>query len=205
MGVTRRGRFAAITNVREPEQPDQQLRSRGELTINFLTGKHSASDYLSDINDQHHQYAGFNLLAGKLDQLWFYSNRDHSIQPLKPGVYGISNGGFDEHWPKVAKGKKELELAIQNYSKPQELLALLQDRQAAPDRQLPDTGVDQAIERWLSPLFIHNPAFAYGTRSSTVVTLNRDNQLHFFEQSYDHQAIPGEHREYQFCLSNNQD
>lgn len=200
MGVTRQGRFAAITNVREPEKPDQQLRSRGELTINFLKGKNSARDYLSDINEQHHQYAGFNLLAGQLDDLWFYSNRDHSIQALEPGIYGISNGGFDEHWPKVAKGKVGLEHAIQHYRKPQDLLALLQDQQIALDQQLPNTGVDLAIERWLSPLFIHNQDFAYGTRCSTIMTLSHDGALHFFEQSYDHQALPSEHREYRFSV-----
>ena len=203
MGVTKQGRFAAITNVREPEEPSQQLRSRGELTINFLTGNSHARDYLADVNEQHHRYAGFNLLAGQLDKLWFYSNRDHSVQALNPGIYGISNGGFDEHWPKVAKGKAGLAAAIQHYCAPQDLLPLLQDQQTAPDHKLPDTGVDPAIERWLSPLFICNQAFGYGTRCSTVITLGHDQQLHFFEQSYDQQAKPDEQREYHFSLLNN--
>ena len=43
LGVTRQGRFAAVTNVREPGVAPGRL-SRGELTRNFLQGGQSASD-----------------------------------------------------------------------------------------------------------------------------------------------------------------
>jgi uncharacterized protein with NRDE domain len=182
MGITRQGRLAAITNVREQELPNPALRSRGELTTNFLSGEELPEAYLQQTHQKHQQYAGFNLLVGDIDNLWFYSNRAHSISALKAGIYGISNGGFDEHWPKVAKGKQLLTKALANQPNPKDLFALLRNNEQAPDHQLPETGMGTDIERWLSPLFIHSEN--YGTRCSTVITLKKNRLLDFFEQSY---------------------
>ena len=183
MGITRNGRLAAVTNVREPEITNTRLHSRGELTNRYLLGQEHAQSYLQRLHSRHHQYAGFNLLTGQLNDLWFYSNRDHSISALSPGIYGISNGGFDEHWPKVGKGKKALGKALHEFRGGRSLLPLLQDNEVAADALLPDTGVGIETERWLSPLFIQHPG--YGTRSSTVITLSQQGVIEFWEQTYE--------------------
>jgi uncharacterized protein with NRDE domain len=199
MGITREGRFAAITNVREPEASDSSLRSRGELTTNFLSSDVDPQAYLQSVHQQYENYAGFNLLVGTLDALWFYSNRDHSISALQPGLYGISNGGFDEHWPKVARGKQLLKKALTGFSTAENLLCPLQDQYVANDEQLPHTGVDIETERWLSPLFIQSDH--YGTRSSTIITLNNNNDVTFLEQTYKKSASRANHTQYAFNLT----
>ena len=46
MGITRGGRFAAITNFRDPARTVAGLRSRGELTLDFLLGTEPPAQYL---------------------------------------------------------------------------------------------------------------------------------------------------------------
>ena len=38
MGMTRSGRFAAVTNYRDPSHTPEAPRSRGELPLKYLTG-----------------------------------------------------------------------------------------------------------------------------------------------------------------------
>ena len=61
LGITRSGRFAAVTNVREPGAA-KGLHSRGRLTQAFLEGRQSAADHVGRI--EMGDYSGFNLLVG---------------------------------------------------------------------------------------------------------------------------------------------
>jgi uncharacterized protein with NRDE domain len=62
-------------------------------------------------------------------------------------------------------------------------LNALYDEQQASDDQLPDTGVGLERERMLSSMFIKSPN--YGSRCSTVVTINQNNKVEFTERVYD--------------------
>src|SRR3954468_12500187 len=67
MGVSRGGRFAAVTNYRGGSEPSAR-HSRGELITGFLEGSLSASGYVDSIEKS--SYSGFNLLACDRDELW---------------------------------------------------------------------------------------------------------------------------------------
>ena len=49
MGMTRTGRFAAITNYRDPSTGFDAPRSRGELPLDFLTADCGPQTYLQEI------------------------------------------------------------------------------------------------------------------------------------------------------------
>ena len=102
MGVSRTGRFAAVTNYRGGTEPTA-AHSRGELVTGFLDGKSSPADYFQDIEKRKTAYSGFNLLAADGDELWWMSNRDGGAQRLEPGVYGLGNLLLDS--PDVADSK----------------------------------------------------------------------------------------------------
>ncbi len=182
LGVDRGGRFAAVTNVREPGGMKAGKRSRGELPMNYLTGSMAAPDYLESLMPRDREYAGFNLLLGGADGLWFYSNRDHGMRRVEAGVYGVSNGGFDEAWPKLRSGRDELAALLRGPFDESDLLEILTDHQVAQDHELPETGVGRDIERLLSSRFIRSPA--YGTRACTVVTISAQGELRFTEQNF---------------------
>lgn len=199
MGITQTGRFAALTNVRRPSG-DQYQSSRGALVSGFLQDSTSPETYLQALPAQADHYAGFNLLVGDPDSLWFYSNRfEGGPRPLKPGIYGLSNGDLDSDWPKVRRGKSALEQATADKPDVETMFALLADRQQAEDEELPDTGVGLALERMLSPRFIQSPS--YGTRASTVVTVDNRHSVDFIERSFDNQGALSGEQVFQFTLS----
>ena len=182
IGVNRNGRLAAVTNVREPGSMHSGRRSRGDLTREFLSGTESARDYLQRIDQQADEFAGFNLLLGDADGLWFYSNREHVVRRIEPGVYGISNGAFDEPWPKLDSGKRELAALLDGSIDENRLLDILTDQGIAEDHELPSTGVSLDVERMLSGRFIRSPE--YGTRACSVILFDRSGRIRFVEQNY---------------------
>ena len=182
LGVNRAGRFAAVTNVREPGGMQPGKRSRGELTRDFLAGDQSPRDYLEVIAGRDSDYSGFNLLLGDHEALWFYSNRDSEIRPIEPGSYGISNGRFDEPWPKLVTARTELNSQLGREIDHGELLDILTDHQTAPDDELPSTGVSLEFERLLSSRFIRSPG--YGTRACSVLSFDAAGEIAFTEQNY---------------------
>jgi uncharacterized protein with NRDE domain len=184
MGVSRWGRFAAITNYREPGNPILDAPSRGHLVSDYLAGTLPPADYLDDLKPKAGQYNGFNLLVGDTQGLFYFSNRNQGVMRLEAGVYGLSNRLLDTRWPKVRQGKERLSALIRHDRElPREsLFSLLQTQERPPDHQLPDTGVGIELERILAPIFITSPN--YGTRCSTLLTLNRSDHVRITEYTW---------------------
>lgn len=183
MGVTTSGRFAALTNYRDPFENVEGKQTRGELVKNALTYSGDLDMYLRIVRKEGEQYPGFNLIAGDNNGLYYFSNREGKIQELEPGVYGLSNHLLNTSWPKVEVGKKELAKVIGNNDDQMvhDLFAILKNSQSYPDNQLPSTGVSLEMERMLSPLFIKG--VDYGTRSSTVMLMS-DFDVRYIERVY---------------------
>lgn len=179
LGVTKSGRFAAVTNYRDPAG-NIGIFSRGDLVANFLKGERPAREYIEHVKTCAEEFSGFNLLVGEMNErcqeLFYFSNREGQIIKLGAGIYGLSNQLLDSPWPKVAVGKKGFERLIRKseFDK-EEFFSLLAQPGLAPDETLPDTGVGLDIERVLSAIFIKTPG--YGTRCSTVLTF--DHELKF--------------------------
>ncbi|MHC8341606.1 NRDE family protein [Pseudomonas sp. HLT2-19-2] len=180
LGVGANGRFAALTNIRDPHQPPAR-KSRGELVAQFLSGDLPIDDYLSDVVARSLEYAGFNLLIGNANELWHFNARKTEAVMLPPGVYGLSNAGLDTPWPKLLKARAALEEVLED-PQPQALLALLNDPQTATFAELPDTGVGLATETLLSSVFIASPS--YGTRASTALIVQADGTRWMVERSF---------------------
>jgi uncharacterized protein with NRDE domain len=190
MGVTRAGRFAAVTNYRDPglfQKPDAP--SRGALVADFLRGSADAESYAHDLARRAAEYNGFNLLVGDDDGLYYVSNRTEGVRRLEPGVYGLSNALLDTPWPKVVRAKaamKDALAAAEGDAFDAPLWEVLADRVIAADDALPDTGVGAERERLLSPPFIRTDV--YGTRASSVLTIARDGEVRLVERS----VVPGQ-------------
>lgn len=192
MGISRRGRLAALTNYREPGLRKTAAPSRGRLVSDYLAGIKNLNDYIKDIHPSFFEYNGFNLLAWEKG-LWTYtSNRASSVRCLPPGIHGLSNHRLNTPWPKVTRSCRAVETLLASTRPPamEALLALLEDRTIPDDADLPDTGVGIEWERRLGAVFIHSPI--YGTRSSTVLMAGRDGMLHVRERTYDVNGFAGE-------------
>lgn len=196
MGVTRRGHWGVVTNVRDPESYREDARSRGALVADYLRREPAPVEYLEQVAAEADRYNGFNLLLGTPDSLYYYSNRATGIHPVESGLHGLSNERLDTPWPKVLRAKRSLQAQLQGESlSTASLLDLLDDRRPAPDDELPDTGLGRKRERMLSPIFIDGDR--YGTRASTVLLIGRNGQVSFVERTFEHGA-PKETRQFRF-------
>jgi uncharacterized protein with NRDE domain len=197
MGMTRLGKIAMITNYRDPVNIRASAPSRGKLVSDYLVNKEAASNYLSDLQAHASDYNGFNLLLGNADELFYYSNYQEGIHRVAPGLHGLSNHFFETPWPKIVRGKEKMEhLLRQNKIEPDSLFELLYDDRLAEEDELPDTGIGKERERALSSMFIKTPN--YGTRCSTVVLINWNNEVQYVERGYDLKTYEFGERRFEF-------
>ena len=183
-GITKSGKFAAVTNYRDPDTLKDNAPSRGELVSAYLKGSFDPREYLSELVGKANLYNGFNLIIGHRKEVYWYSNYGEGIRKIEPGIHGLSNHLLDTTWPKVVRGKEKLERLVkdQNDIDPETVFKILLDNLKPDDKDLPDTGVDLEWERILSPIFISSPS--YGTRSSTVVLVSHKGEVVFFERNF---------------------
>jgi len=199
LGVTRDGRFAALTNYRDPAQVRTDAPSRGELVARFLRGAERPPEFAAWLESMAGACNGFNLIYGDTTALHYFSNCGERPRRLDAGIYGLSNHLLDTPWPKVAKGKSALALALQALPDDAPLMAVLRDDSPAADEDLPRTGVSLEWERLLSAAFVRSPA--YGTRSSTVLIVDANGRMRFDEVSFDAEVRQISHRRFDLRLA----
>ena len=190
LGVNRSGRFALLTNVREPSRHNPGAPSRGAFVPSLLTTSASPSVSLAAQVSAGVAHNGFNVVAGNANELAWGSNRAAPPRNLGPGIYGVSNHLLDTPWPKVTRTKAAFRRWCQQEKDSDDgdddlgpLLALLHDTDRAPDGELPATGITLERERLLSAPFIIGAD--YGTRCSTVLTITAEGSAHWIERSFD--------------------
>lgn len=193
MGVTRGGRFAALTNFRDPSAQRADARSRGLLVSGFLTGQASGPAYADALRRDGGDYNGFNLLlCDGASLLWIGHSGDGAldVRTLEPGLHAVSNHLPGTPWPKLVRamdglsrmlGSPDAAAAPGFDTLTDQAFAVLADATPADDADLPDTGVGIEWERRLSPVFIRGDE--YGTRSGTILQLT-DLHLRVEERRY---------------------
>ena len=173
LGVSEAGRFAVVTNVREPGGADPAKASRGGLVTGVLGGGLAAvaADALERFNP-------FNLIAIDRGAPALLSNRPEPVaRPLAPGMHGLSNGLHDAPWPKTLALQAALSGWIGGAGKIEDLFAALRD-----ERRF-DAERGEGIEPVGSPVFMCNPV--YGTRCSTVVIVDAAGRGTIAERRFD--------------------
>lgn len=171
LGVSEAGRFALVTNYRVPEGPQPGRPSRGALVTDLLTGRKPAMTA---------QMNAFNLFFAEPHGASFLSNHPEELAvPLDPGIHGLSNGGFQNVWPKT----RQLNAAVsawlaQDAHDMAALLKVLRDETPFPTKGLSESGPEPSY----SPLFIRNEI--YGTRCSTIVAIARSGMGLIIERRF---------------------
>lgn len=169
LAMHRNGRFATVTNYRGVDPPAGELPSRGQLVTGFLKSELPPLDYLYSLPGS--RYAGFNLLVADNKTLAYCSNQGHAPRELPPGIYGLANTHLDAQGERISRSKERMRRLL-NSGKVDvaALMGLLGNRDAASDDPL-------------DAPFVVTPRF--GTRCSTVVTVDRGGSWQLAERRFD--------------------
>lgn len=183
MGITTRGRFATLTNYRDPKNINPHAPSRGKLVQKYLESSLPTEEYMQNLLLEGGKFNGFNLLAGTWADLYYFSNREMLVQKVEKGVHGLSNSLIDVPWPKVSKGIQAMKQCLKAPEPDiKRLFDMMLDREMPDDSELPSTGVGIELERMLAPLFVESKD--YGTRTTSVLLIDNNNYTRFWERSF---------------------
>jgi uncharacterized protein with NRDE domain len=163
LAISRRGRFAAVTNLRGAVS---RGRSRGALVRDFVTGDAAPHAYVAGIDPS--QYAGFHLFAGEVGGE--LAHLSESASSLDAGIHGVSNAPHGERWPKVDLAVDAVRAAL-----------ALDDVEAIVDELLRFLATPRGRGRIEEEVFIAGDR--YGTRASTVVVATPETIV-FAEQNF---------------------
>jgi uncharacterized protein with NRDE domain len=182
-------RMGIVTNFREFGRHRRSAPSRGGLIPEYLSGPRAPGDFLQVLESDAPGYSGFNLLLSDRGSLWYASNRaDQFARELPPGIYGLSNEFLDTPWPKLVRVRARFETLLKaDPAVPEslvtDLFAMLADRETAPPDSLPPGDLTPEWARKLSAPFVLDAG--YGTRCSTVLTIDTQGAQRIVERRFD--------------------
>jgi len=198
LGVSTKGRFVLVTNLRGYGSPDPAKQSRGELVTRLLTGSASPADEASLSLGE---YNPFNLFYAKGTEARFLTNRPEPLSTrLGHGIYGLSNGTLDEPWAKTV----QLKSAVQDWLNVAEhsfdpLFDALASERVGDIGLHPTAPSDVSMEASETPPFIRHPI--YGTRCSTVIAVDATGRGRIVERSFAADSTPAGETAYEFDWS----
>ena len=199
MAVSKQGKISMVTNYRDLHNINPNAPSRGQLVTDYLLNGETPWHYLEGVEKKGSQYNGFNLVVGTPNELCYFSNYKKGVEKISIGLHGLSNHLLNTPWPKVQRGLAKMKIALKAKEiDSTELFQIIYDSDIAADELLPDTGVGLERERMLSAMFIKSPN--YGTRCSTVVKIDYQNNVHFSERVYDTNTFDFTTRTFEFKI-----
>jgi len=189
LAVSRTGRLAVIVNDPRRQPGPARPASRGHLVRDYVAGEKPSGRFLDAVAVNEHRYAGFLLVLGTPVQLrGFATGGGEAPQrwTLKPGVSAYSNSPAESPWPKVGWAEAAVRDALATPDVDADsltgtLFALLARREPVAT---PGDGDHRALH---TPFLVDE---RYGTRASTVVTVDAAGRWRFEERRYAAGGLP---------------
>ncbi|CAI2185788.1 3119_t:CDS:2 [Funneliformis geosporum] len=192
LGINRTGKFAALTNYRD-DHPQPNLLSRGVIVRSILETEDPLHEQFERILNVSHEYGGFNLIASDLSlpipTINYLTNRGNiGMKELNKGeIYGLSNSRLENPWPKVAVGINEMQSILQETTNESDLVNRLFNLLSVPYKPNMTGLLENANYLDYSKFSIRIPKVDrggfYATRTSTIILVDRDNNVIFVEKN----------------------
>ncbi|XP_033748314.1 transport and Golgi organization 2 homolog isoform X2 [Pecten maximus] len=219
LGVSRDGKIGVLLNILEILQPNK--RGRGSLITDYLTEGLTNDQYVTQkILPIHQEYNKFNLILVDLRSnstpLTYYNNKTNTARDLPNGVYSYDNSTVDEPWQKSVHGQAAFTKAVQDHGRKtdkdqliQSLLDILCDNTRFPDDKqllkqasMSNTPDDIRLER--SAAFVWSPSIRYGTRTNTIVLVDKFGECEYIERTFkipvDPENLDSQTKSYRFQM-----
>ena len=196
LGTNRDGKFAAITNLKE-QSKIKYKSSRGALVTNFLESKQSAKVYLEQIEPIKEQYAGFNLIVGDKDGLFYLCNRLEGIYFISEGTHALGNLTLNSSTKKVDSIKSDLDdLLHEGFTAEKGFKIMKKEYGNLHEKSKKELEVRDGEE--IPFRFIRSPI--YGTRCTTVFKSCPSGDIYISELTYAEEGIEGSSVDFHFNI-----
>ena len=179
LGISKKGKFAAVTNVREfyKDEPHEKFLSRGDLVKDFFNFPGSPKNYVKDIEAE--KYMGFNLIVSNFESSSVFSSQ--GIENFNSELIVIGNRALNTETEKLKSAEKDFQAIITDNFNHSDLISLMQSPKKNYELDLKQIRNNHGNE--FNSRFITSDI--YGTRSTTVITIDRENQVNVSEVVYD--------------------
>mgnify|MGYP005620314337 FL=1 len=179
LGITKSGRFAAVTNVREFYQIDKKenFLSRGDLVKNFLNSSLPPEEYVQKV--EANKYMGFNLVVSDLKYFSIISSQ--GIESFNQELVVVGNRALNTETKKLNNAKEDFKSILNQAFTHQDLIELMQKPKKNYEFNLEQINQNHGSE--FDSRFITSDI--YGTRSTTVITIDRKDTVKVTEVIYD--------------------
>ena len=197
LGVSKDGRFAAITNYKEEGSPAKYELSRGKLITDFLEEKGlSAREYLASLKGD--SFSGFNLLVSDFEGVHSYSNRRKGIETVTEGVHALGNRFLNSNTEKVIKIKSDF-TEFKKFPTNKEFAFKMMSEssghlEAETQAELKKHDYQEIPYRFITSNF-------YGTRCTTLLTMDGSGKINASEQNYLEGGRVGQRKDFEFVIS----
>ncbi len=190
-----KGKWAVLTNIRDLKAHKDNMKSRGGIITEFLRNSISAKSFLSQLNKTANDYNFFNLIFSDEHEIIFFNSKTLEQKVIftygedKKCIFGLSNGTLDSNWLKVSITKSIFLKYFSENMQSQEsdyywhyFRKEMMNKNRYELAELPNTGVSQEMEIFLSSLFIDGDK--YGTRSTLFFGVEEKPAIFLYEQTY---------------------
>ena len=195
LGITKSGRFAAVTNVREFYQTDtkENFLSRGDLVKNFLNSSLSPEEYVQKV--EANKYMGFNLVVSDLKYFSIISSQ--GIESFNQELVVVGNRALNTETKKLNNAKEDFKSILNQAFTHQDLIELMQKPKKNYEFNLEQINQNHGSE--FDSRFITSDI--YGTRSTTVITIDRKDTVKVTEVIYDSSSNLSDSNTFEFKVN----
>jgi uncharacterized protein with NRDE domain len=185
MALSEKGKFAAVTNVREftalstQKKSLENLVSRGDLVKDFVLSNHSASEYLNEIDCLNYQ--GFNLILFDGTDGMICSNRGFEKKLIKGETYAIGNKPIENKSEKILSAEEDFAKILSSEISGKNLFSMMQAPVNKP-LEFSEAFTKENHGKEFPYRFIATDI--YGTRSTTSIIIDNNNDAEIEETSF---------------------
>uniref|UniRef100_A0A1L8DWA9 Putative transport and golgi organization 2 n=1 Tax=Nyssomyia neivai TaxID=330878 RepID=A0A1L8DWA9_9DIPT len=185
-GITKIGALLNITG----EKRNPNALGRGPIVADYVKGDLTNCQYAEKLIENPKIYNSFNLVSvefGKTNaKILHTSNAPPGNVEFSEGeVHGFGNSPHTIPLQKVIHGKEKFRNVLKSAGRAnlvQELMEFLKDG----ERHWPDDELSRRAPKWaekLSSVCVNMPVEGYGSRTRSVILINGQNQMDFYEET----------------------
>lgn len=175
----------------------KSTQGRGPIVCDWINGEKSIDEYSRHLHDICEDFNNFNFISTFIENetdkvaAYYISNSPKSIKTLPYGCIGMSNSPLISPFKKVIEGSEMFEKIVKNSDNlTKEVLIdsfnlILKSRiKYVPDEELFERKKHENVDpERFSSIHMELKELGYGTRTHTIILVDKDNNIDYIEET----------------------